>query len=57
MLPDFNKIIGIYSGVFLKREISKRGLKNRDLGPVCLNDKHWELIKLDIEESIESYIR
>jgi hypothetical protein len=32
-------------------------LADLDLDPICLKDKYWELIKLDIEESIESYIR
>lgn len=27
-----------------------------DLDPICLKDKHWELIKLDIEESVENYV-
>lgn len=32
-------------------------LADSDLDPICLKDKYWELIKLDIEESIASYIR
>lgn len=31
MLPDIDKIKGIHPGIILKREISKRGLKNKDL--------------------------
>jgi hypothetical protein len=26
-----------------------------DLNPICLKNKHWELIKLDIEESIKKF--
>lgn len=32
-------------------------LAESDFDPICLKDKYWELIKLDIEESIESYFR
>ncbi len=28
-----------------------------DLDPICLKDKYWELIKLDIEESITKNFR
>ncbi len=31
MLPDIEKIKGIHPGIVLKREIRKRGLKNKDL--------------------------
>ena len=31
MLPDINKIKGIHPGAILKREIKKRGMKNKDL--------------------------
>jgi addiction module HigA family antidote len=30
MLPDLNKIKGIHPGAIIKREIKKRGLKNKD---------------------------
>lgn len=32
-------------------------IADSDFDPICLKDKYWELIKLDIEESIESYFR
>ncbi len=31
MLPDINKIKGIHPGLILKREIKKRGVKNKEL--------------------------
>ena len=32
-------------------------IADSDFDPICLKDKYWELIKLDIEESIETYFR
>ena len=32
-------------------------IADSDFDPICLKDKYWELIKLDIEESIESCFR
>lgn len=42
MLPDIDKIKGIHPGIILKREISKRGLKNKDLA--LMVDEHAQTI-------------
>jgi addiction module HigA family antidote len=42
MLPDINKIKGIHPGIILKREIKKRGLKNKELASMV--DEHAQTI-------------
>lgn len=42
MLPNIDKIKGIHPGIILKREISKRGLKNKDLA--LMVDEHAQTI-------------
>lgn len=48
MLPDINKIKGIHPGAILKREIKKRGLKNKDLA--LMVDEHAQTISAIIKE-------
>ncbi len=43
-----------------KEEIVKKltdfDMADTDFDPICLKGKHWELIKLDIVESVENYV-
>ncbi len=43
-----------------KEEIVKKltdfNMADTDFDPICLKGKHWELIKLDIVESVENYV-
>ncbi|WP_066633338.1 HigA family addiction module antitoxin [Labilibacter marinus] len=48
MLPDINKIKGIHPGAILKREIKKRGLKNKDLA--LMLDEHAQTISAILKE-------
>ncbi len=48
MLPDINKIKGIHPGAILKREIKKRGLKNKDLASMV--DEHAQTISAILKE-------
>ena len=48
MLPELNKIKGIHPGVILKREIKKRGLKNKDLASML--NEHAQTISAIIKE-------
>ncbi|MGQ1788130.1 MULTISPECIES: HigA family addiction module antitoxin [unclassified Saccharicrinis] len=48
MLPDINKIKGIHPGAILKREIKKRGLKNKDLA--LMVDEHAQTISAILKE-------
>ncbi len=48
MLPDLNKIKGIHPGAILKREIKKRGLKNKDLASMI--DEHAQTISAILKE-------
>ncbi len=48
MLPQIDKIKGIHPGVILKREIEKRGLKNKDLASMV--DEHAQTISAILKE-------
>ncbi len=48
MLPELNKIKGIHPGAILKREIKKRGLKNKDLA--FMVDEHAQTISAILKE-------
>jgi len=48
MLPDIDKIKGIHPGAILKREIKKRGLKNKDLASMV--NEHAQTISSIIKE-------
>lgn len=48
MIPDINKIKGIHPGAILKREIKKRGLKNKELA--SLVDEHAQTIGAILKE-------
>jgi len=46
-----------YTEKELTEKLTDFKLADLDLDPICLKDKYWELIKLDIEESIVDYFR
>ncbi len=48
MLPELNKIKGIHPGVILKREIKKRGIKNKDFASMV--NEHAQTISAIIKE-------
>ena len=48
MLPDINKIKGIHPGAILKREVKKRGMKNKELA--LLVNEHAQTISAILKE-------
>ncbi|NJY64149.1 nucleotidyl transferase AbiEii/AbiGii toxin family protein [Salinimicrobium sp. CDJ15-81-2] len=45
-----------YSRAELLEKLTDFELANKDFDPICMKDKSWELIKLDLEESKTDYL-